>query len=345
MMEQDPYMGQFDSLHLNHGRRGENVTDGGTLFRWQDALNYCDFEFAVLMHAVNDLTDVLIPEETIPLEDIQQGMISLIDEIALTGKTLILCTLPPRVNSAGDVVSPTTEEFNAWLRSYAGQQGIPLVDVHEDFVSTPNWWFVYFGENYLHPVTEGYMRIAELVNEKIVELYLPTCTDLDIDGYGDPAAPPCTYPEPDCDDSDPDIHPGVVEGSHGDPMCGDGLDNDCDGHVDLADTGCQECMGPEDCEDGLWCNGEETCVGYVCQEGIPPDCDDAIACTQDACNEDIDACENLPNDTLCDDGNPCTNDVCDPLADCLNACNAVGPEDPCCQDELCLGAPVCEPPG
>lgn len=340
-MKDDPYLSQFDPLHINQGTRGEKVTDGATLVRWQDALSFCDCDFAVLMHGANDLTDSLLGGVTIPMVSIQQSVINMIDAAASTDTDLILCTLPPRVESCGDIETPTTEEYNAWLRTYAGQQGVPLVDIYDDFISTPGWEPLYFGGQCLHPNVGGHQRIAELVNEKILELALPTCTDLDTDGYGDPAAPPCPHPEPDCDDSDPDIHPGIIEASHGDPICSDGLDNDCDGDVDLADGGCQECFGPEDCDDGLWCNGEEACAGYVCQAGSPPDCDDAISCSEDSCNEGSDACDNLPNDTLCDDSNLCTNDVCNPLTDCDNACNATGPEDPCCQDPVCSAAPVC----
>jgi|GEM_PF-2505054 len=454
-MEDDPYLSQFDPLVINQGTRGEKLTDAATLVRWRDALSFCDCDFAVLMHGSNDLSDDLFGAPPILMEDIQQSAINVIDAAASTDTPLILCTLPPRVGYCGDSETPTTEEYNAWLRTYAGQQGIPLVDIYDDFISTPGWGALYFGGECLHPIQAGHQRIAELVKEKILELALPTCTDLDTDGYGDPAAPPCPHPEPDCDDSDPDIHPGIIEASYGDPICSDGrdndcdgltdsedgscqdcvlpddcddgdvctdddcvdyacvhtyntdpcddgnsctmndvcsdgacggepldedgdtyvsdacsggdcddsdphihpgiieasygdsicsdeLDNDCDGDVDLADSGCQECTGPEDCDDGLWCNGEEVCAGYVCQAGSPPDCDDAIDCTDDACNEGADACDNLPDDTLCDDGNLCTNDVCDPLADCDHACNAAGPEDPCCQDPVCSSAVVCE---
>ena len=58
------------------------------------------------------------------------------------------------------------------------------------------------------------------------------CLDGDGDGYGNPVNANCTYPEPDCDDTDPDIHPGATEGPLGDPTCSDTLDNDCDGLVD-----------------------------------------------------------------------------------------------------------------
>lgn len=341
-MNEDPYLDPFHPLVINQGKRGEKITGADTLVRWQDALRFGEADFAVLMHGVNDLTDPLGPEDMVTLAEIQQSAIRLIEEALSTETTLILCTLPPRVAPCGDEQSPTTEEYNEWLRSYAAQAGIPLVDIYEDFLSTPNWGTLYMGENCLHPVINGYLRIGELVTDRIVEMFLPTCTDLDTDGYGDPAAPPCPHPEPDCDDSNPGINPGIVEAPPGGALCSDGLDNDCDGAIDLADEGCQECVGPEDCDDGLWCNGQETCEDYVCQEGLAPDCDDTVSCTEDLCNEETDSCENVANDALCDDGNPCTNDDCDPLSGCENLCNAVGPEDPCCTDPACTESPICE---
>ena len=64
------------------------------------------------------------------------------------------------------------------------------------------------------------------------------CNDNDGDGYGFPGDWTCTYPEEDCDDSDPDVNPGAVEGPPDDPTCGDGLDNDCNGLSDEADGVC-----------------------------------------------------------------------------------------------------------
>jgi hypothetical protein len=52
------------------------------------------------------------------------------------------------------------------------------------------------------------------------------CVDGDGDGYGQGSA--CQGA--DCDDGDAAVHPGATED------CGDGLDNDCDGQTDAADT-------------------------------------------------------------------------------------------------------------
>lgn len=69
------------------------------------------------------------------------------------------------------------------------------------------------------------------------------CVDADGDGYfvstcGSVCAPL------DCDDANPDIHPGMSEGPEGDPACADGLDNDCDGLTDGGDPGCSGALGP-----------------------------------------------------------------------------------------------------
>ena len=48
---------------------------------------------------------------------------------------------------------------------------------------------------------------------------------------------------------------------------------------------------------------------------------------------------------VCDDGNECTDDTCDPAVGCVFACNALDWEDACCEDEACIGLPICREPG
>jgi len=77
-----------------------------------------------------------------------------------------------------------------------------------------------------------------------------TCTDNDGDGYGSPASNACTYPEPDCSDSDRQANPGLAE------VC-DGKDNNCNGEADEG-LSCGTCNNGEQdgTETGIDCGGD-----------------------------------------------------------------------------------------
>jgi hypothetical protein len=137
--------------------------------------------------------------------------------------------------------------------------------------------------------------------------------DEDNDGYG-PLALGCG---PDCDDQDEFVNPGMYEGPFGDPKCSDGVDNDCDGLTDDQDPTCRQCIVDADCDDGLYCNGRETCAaGGVCAAGGNP-------CPQTECNR----CQEATD--LCFDpyGSPCG----DPTT------------TTCTGPDTCDGAGVCQP--
>ena len=72
------------------------------------------------------------------------------------------------------------------------------------------------------------------------------------------------------------------------------------------------------CSVGQVCNGAETCDALNgCEAGTPPDCNDGVTCTLDACNEANDSCDHLPNNAACSDGQFCNGaEVCDVLNGC-----------------------------
>ncbi len=77
------------------------------------------------------------------------------------------------------------------------------------------------------------------------------------------------------------------------------------------------CTRSEDCDDGVYCNGAEMCVGRVCRAGAAPSCDDGITCTIDRCDESRQACVSSAAD---DDGDghldaTCLDSVGDALGD------------------------------
>ncbi|MBM4355110.1 MAG: hypothetical protein FJ109_15220, partial [Deltaproteobacteria bacterium] len=73
------------------------------------------------------------------------------------------------------------------------------------------------------------------------------------------------------------------------------------------------------CDDGLFCNGTETCnVNAGCQAGALVPVSDGIACTKDYCDEALDSVVHLPQDPTCDDGLFCNGkEKCDAIAGCV----------------------------
>lgn len=93
------------------------------------------------------------------------------------------------------------------------------------------------------------------------------------------------------------------------------------------DAGMVECDDAQDCDDGLFCNGEEACEQGVCVAGAGDPCDDGVSCTVDTCDEGAAACVNTADDNLCDNGLFC---------DGAEVCGSAGCE---------AGDPVSTPPG
>lgn len=123
--------------------------------------------------------------------------------------------------------------------------------------------------------------------------YPPVCTptvwyrDADGDGYGDPgdSVAACSQPagyvadNSDCDDGDPDVHPGAAE------LCND-VDDDCD--IATADGSDEvwlgwDCDGPDSdlCPEGVFecvagaqaCSDETDDTLEICDNSIDDDCD------------------------------------------------------------------------
>jgi hypothetical protein len=85
------------------------------------------------------------------------------------------------------------------------------------------------------------------------------CIDMDNDGYGAPACMNCTYSQPDCDDTNANVYPGMPED------CANGIDDDCDEKIDDYDSDCP-CIDNDG--DGYGVTYNPNCTHYG-------DCDDS----------------------------------------------------------------------
>lgn len=157
-------------------------------------------------------------------------------------------------------------------------------------------------------------------------------------------------------------------------VCVGGAAPVCEDNVACTVNECREAPGghtclfkphDQDCDDGNYCNGEETCDPVKgCIQGKPVNCDDGIPCTVDTC-ADKGTCVHTPDDGLCNDGafcngvevchrkkgcqpgtppecndgSECTDDSCDPAT---NACKFE--DDSSCDDgNFCNGIERCDP--
>ncbi len=111
--------------------------------------------------------------------------------------------------------------------------------------------------------------------------------------------------------------------------CGDAVldpGEDCDdGNLvngDCCSAGCLFEVGA--CDDGVFCNGTDTCSAGTCSGHAGDPCTSGGVCA-DACNEAADDCFDLAGAPCPDDGSLCTDDTCDGAGACVHAAAPVGP--------------------
>jgi hypothetical protein len=170
---------------------------------------------------------------------------------------------------------------------------------------------------------------AQTVNLDI-SVTISLCTDLDGDGYGNPASTHCRHSQLDCDDSvlaGANVNPGANEA--GFALCTDGIDNDCDGLRDAQDPGCTPCdrvcngICRSSCASGddpdCNCLSGNQCCGRNCAgSGAGMDSNCAAACGNSVCESGEDCITCSRDCGSC--ANPCGDGYCDTSAAC-NECD------------------------
>ncbi len=108
-------------------------------------------------------------------------------------------------------------------------------------------------------------------------------------------------------------------------VCSDGIACTVDVCDEYSDTCGKPIPYDSRCDDGLYCNGKETCDKSLgCKTGIPS-CNDNVKCTDNLCNENTDSCSYVENNTYCNDGLYCNGkEACNKFLDCLPGTSPIG---------------------
>jgi hypothetical protein len=113
--------------------------------------------------------------------------------------------------------------------------------------------------------------------------------------------------------------------------------------ADAARDGGPGCADNDACDDGLFCNGTETCVSGLCVRGAVPRCSDDVACTTDFCSEEARGCLNRApdsdadgeTDAACVDargmalGTDCNDMSAQVYSGALEVCDRMGVDEDC----------------
>lgn len=141
----------------------------------------------------------------------------------------------------------------------------------------------------------------------------------------------------DCNGTPDDVCGG--DGPHGPEVCGNGVDDDCDGLIDCKDSdcpgGCKETKcsdGQDDDEDGQVdcvdpdCQGTADCKESNCADGVDNDSDGLVDCKDPDCP----GCKEDCGDGVDNDGDgmvDCQDADCASATNCQQNC---GPNGECC---------------
>lgn len=157
----------------------------------------------------------------------------------------------------------------------------------------------------------------------------------------------CTAKDPTgsaCNDGNPSTTGDVCNASvcAGTPLsCDDG--NSCTTDT-LSGTTCLHAAVAfgTPCDDGLYCNGPDSCNAGTCSSHAGNPCNGGLECAN-VCNEAANNCFTAANTACVPDSNPCTSDVCNGGGSCTHPLKPAGAS---CNDSLfCNGTDTCSSTG
>ena len=162
-----------------------------------------------------------------------------------------------------------------------------------------------------------------------------SCYCQDGTGSSQPCAPTITYNDPRCGECQDDDDCNSLDRNY----CVDTVIKHDEGKC--VNYFCEVETAPvEDCNDGLYCNGQETCLNAACVPGTSIDCSSLNGeCQEGKCDESLDDCvpdyTDFPLSTPCSSGDSCKINHCDGLGECVLNYNIDCNDNDACTNDFC----------
>lgn len=104
-----------------------------------------------------DFCFVLIGANDSVAATLRANVVSIVTALRTAGVEPILCTLLPQATQT------FVQAHNSWLRAYAAEAGLSLVDFYAALSSTTGGWVAAYTSDNTHPTTAGLLAMAEAV--------------------------------------------------------------------------------------------------------------------------------------------------------------------------------------
>ncbi len=155
----------IQALVINEGWSGETLQGGA--MRIETILSIHDgVDYMYIIEGTNDVTD----QNNTPISEMLTSLDQMIGIAQDAEISVLLTTVPPRTGPSllKDQTSPTVEEWNAELLTYAGTNGIQVLDLYAVFMADPDWESL-LHEDGIHFTKRGW----DLVAAELYSVYSP----------------------------------------------------------------------------------------------------------------------------------------------------------------------------
>jgi len=149
---------RFEGVRMfNAGRSGDTAADG--LERIRKEVLDREPDLVLIAFGLNDM------KNSLSVDSFSGNLADIVERVSNTGGTPVLMTTTRLQKGAGLLTRVDPASFNDAIRKLAGEKGVFLIDVWEDFKGYNTGIYLM---DVAHPNAEGYRQLAEIIRKGLI---------------------------------------------------------------------------------------------------------------------------------------------------------------------------------